>query len=64
MRVPPIDPVVLAGELEEAVSAFNRLAALASQQGMAVVAELRQQAMPDRPARPVLAIQVALPGTR
>lgn len=63
MPVPPaIDPRLLAAEIGAAVAEFNRLANLASELGLAVEVEVRQQAMPDRAhARPVLAVQVIVP---
>jgi len=62
MSIPlPIDPRLLAAEIEAAVSEFNRLAALASDHHIAVRAELRIEAHGDRPDRPVLAVQVVAP---
>jgi hypothetical protein len=58
---PPIDPRLLAAELEAAVAEFNRLANLATSLHIAVVAELGSQAQPDLPDRPVLRIQVVAP---
>jgi len=62
MPIPqPIDPRLLAAEIEAAVSEFNRLAALACEHHIAVVAELQTQAQVDRPERPVLAVRVIAP---
>lgn len=62
MPVPrPLDPRLLAAEIETTVAEFNRLAALASDHHIAVVAELRVQAQIERPDRPILAVQVLAP---
>ena len=58
---PPIDPRLLAAEIEAAVSEFNRLAALATSMQIQVIAEVRGQASPSEPLRPVLAVQVIAP---
>jgi hypothetical protein len=58
---PPIDPRLLAAEIEASVAEFNRLAALATSLHITVVAEIRQESSPDQPERPVLAVQVIAP---
>jgi hypothetical protein len=58
---PPIDPRLLAAEIEAAVSEFNRLAALATSMHVRVIAEVLAQATPGGPERPVLAVQVIAP---
>ncbi|WP_296598811.1 hypothetical protein [Phenylobacterium sp.] len=58
---PPIDPRLLAAEIEASVAEFNRLAALAISLQIRVVAEVVEQAMPGTPPRPVLAVQVIAP---
>jgi hypothetical protein len=59
---PPIDPRQLAAEIEASVSEFNRLAALAGDLGLRVLAEVQLQDMPGWAApRPVLAVQVIAP---
>jgi hypothetical protein len=55
---PPIDPRLLAAEIEASVAESNRLTALATSLHITVVAELQHQASPDQPLRPVLAVQV------
>jgi hypothetical protein len=62
MAIPPaIDPRLLAAEIEASVAEFNRLAALATSLQIQVLAVVSHQAMPDAPARPVLAVQVIAP---
>lgn len=62
MPIPqPIDPRLLAAEIDATVAEFNRLAALASAHHIEVRAELRIQNHGDRPERPVLAVQVVAP---
>lgn len=58
---PPIDPRLLAAEIEASVAEFNRLAALATSLQIQVVAVVAEQAMPGAPVRPVLAVQVIAP---
>jgi hypothetical protein len=58
---PPIDPRLLAAEIEASAAEFNRLAALAASIGVAVLAEIQPQAMADGLVRPVLAVQVVAP---
>jgi hypothetical protein len=58
---PPIDPRLLAAEIEATVAEFNRLAALAASMHVAVIAEVLPQPMPGEPDRPVLAVQVVAP---
>ena len=58
---PPIDPRLLAAEIEASVAEFNRLAALAASVHIQVIAEVASQAMPDGPLRPVLSVQVVAP---
>ena len=50
---PPIDPRLLAAEIEASVAEFNRLAALAASMGVQVVAEVGTQAEAGAAARPV-----------
>lgn len=62
MAIPqPLDPHLLAAEIEASVTEFNRLAALAAAHRIAVVAEVWTQAQDDGPDRPVLAVQVIAP---
>jgi|GEM_PF-5085165 len=62
MPIPqPIDPRLLAAEIEASVAEFNRLVALATDHHIAVQAEVHLQAMPARPDRPILAVQVVAP---
>jgi hypothetical protein len=62
MPVPaPIDPRLLAAEIEATVAEFNRLAALAASMHVVVIAEILPQPMPGGPVRPVLAVQVVAP---
>jgi len=58
---PPVDPRLLAAEIEASVSEFNRLCALAASLQIHVVAEVLDQPMPGTPARPVLSVQVIAP---
>jgi len=58
---PPVDPRLLAAEIEACVSEFNRLAALATSLHIAVVAEIGEQPSSDLPSRPVLHVQVIAP---
>jgi len=58
---PPVDPRLLAAEIEAAVAEFNRLAALASRLHIQVLAEVQVQPTPGAPDRPVLAVQVVAP---
>jgi hypothetical protein len=58
---PPIDPRLLAAEIDACVSEFNRLAALATSLHLAVVAEIGVEAGADVPDRPVLRVQVVTP---
>jgi len=62
MLVPaPIDPRLLAAEIEATVSEFNRLCALASSMHVAVIAEVQPQPAPGSPMRLVLALRVIAP---
>lgn len=62
MPIPqPIDPRLLAAEIESAVAEFNRLAALAADHHVTVLAEVHIQALGERPGRPILAVQVVAP---
>lgn len=62
MPIPqPIDPRLLAAEIEAAVAEFNRLAALATDHHIAVLAEIHVQALGSHPDRPILAVQVVAP---
>lgn len=62
MAIPqPLDPRLLAAEIEASVAEFNRLVALACAHHIAVVAEVQTQAQGDGPDRPVLAVQVIAP---
>lgn len=64
MAIPqPLDPRLLAAEIEASVAEFNRLVALACAHHIAVVAEVQTQAQAqgDGPDRPVLAVQVIAP---
>lgn len=56
-----IDPRLLADELASAVAEFNRLAALACENGVTVIAEIRTQPTSDLPDRAVLAVQIIRP---
>jgi hypothetical protein len=58
---PPIDPRLLAAEIEATVAEFNRLASLAASMHVAVIAEIQPQTTSDGPVRPVLAVQVIAP---
>lgn len=58
---PPVDPRLLAAEIEATVSEFNRLAALATSLQIQVVAVVSEQLTPDAPPRPILAVQVIAP---
>lgn len=58
---PSIDPRLLAAEIEACVAEFNGLAALASSLQILVIAEVREQVMPDGAPRLVLAVQVVAP---
>ncbi|WP_293397791.1 hypothetical protein [Phenylobacterium sp. RIFCSPHIGHO2_01_FULL_69_31] len=58
---PPVDPRLLAAEIEASVAEFNRLAALATSLHITVLAEIQLQPSPDGPTRPVLAVQVVAP---
>lgn len=59
---PPIDPRMLAAEIEASVSEFNRLANLAAQVGVTVEAEVHRQSSPERAAsRPILMVRVIAP---
>lgn len=58
---PPIDPRLLAAEIEASVAEFNRLCALAATLQIRVIAEVTDQPMPGTPARPRLAVQVIAP---
>lgn len=58
---PPIDPRLLAAEIEASVAEFNRLSALASSLGITVEAEVSLQPVPGSPPRPILAVQVISP---
>jgi hypothetical protein len=58
---PPIDPRLLAAEIEASVAEFNRLAALAASMHVEVIAEVIAQPMPGGPVRPVLSVQVVAP---
>lgn len=61
MIPPPIDPRLLAAEIESAVAEFNRLSALAASLHIRVLAEVGEQPTPGGPARPLLAVQVIAP---
>lgn len=56
-----IDPHLLAAEIEASVAESDRLAALAAEHHIAVLAEVQVQPMVERPSRPVLAVQVVSP---
>ena len=59
---PPIDPRLLAAEIEASVAEFNRLVNLATELGVRVEAELQRIATADgHPDRPWLAVQVIAP---
>jgi hypothetical protein len=58
---PPIDPRLLAAEIEATVAEFNRLAALATSVHIQVIAEIAPQATVGGPVRPVLSVQVVAP---
>ena len=58
---PPIDPRLLAAEIEASVAEFNRLAALAASLHIQVLAVVSEQTMPSTPSRPILAVQVIAP---
>lgn len=58
---PPIDPRLLAAEIEASVAEFNRLAALAASLHIEVIAEILPQTTPGGPVRPVLAVQLVAP---
>jgi hypothetical protein len=58
---PPIDPRLLAAEIEASVAEFNRLAALAASMHIAVVAEVVRQAMTGGPDRALISVQVIAP---
>ena len=56
-----IDPRLLAAEIGASVAEFNRLANLASAEGLLVQAEILTQTMVGQPPRPVLSAQVVKP---
>ncbi len=58
---PPIDPRLLAAEIEASVAEFNRLCALAASMQITVIADVADQPMPGTPKRAVLAVQVIAP---
>jgi hypothetical protein len=58
---PPIDPRMLAAEIEASIAEFNRLAALAASMQIQVIAEVSQQTLPGGAVRPILAVQVIAP---
>lgn len=58
---PPIDPRLLAAEIEASVAELNRLCALAAPLQIKLIAEVLEQPMPGTPPRPVLAVQVIAP---
>ena len=55
---PPIDPRLLAAEIEACLAEFNRLAAFATSIDVAVESEIRWQSTPDAPRRPVLSVRI------
>lgn len=62
MAIPlPIDPRLLAAEIEASVAEFNRLCALAASLEIRVIVELHEQPTPGVPPRPVLGVQVIAP---
>lgn len=58
---PPVDPRMLAAEIEASVAEFNRLCALATSLHIEVLAEIQRQPAPDAPTRPILAVQIVAP---
>jgi hypothetical protein len=58
---PPIDPRLLAAEIEASVAEFNRLAALAASIHIDVVAEVGRQAMPGGSDSVLMSVQVIAP---
>jgi hypothetical protein len=58
---PPIDPRLLAAEIDASVAEFNRLTALAASMHVEVIVEITPQPMPGGPVRPVLSVQVVAP---
>ena len=58
---PPIDPRLLAAEIEASVAEFNRLAALAASMHIEVAAEVDRQAMSGGPDRALISVQVVAP---
>ena len=58
---PPIDPRILAAEIEATVSEFNRLAALAASVHIEVRAEIQAFRVSGQPDHPKLAVQVVAP---
>ena len=58
---PPIDPRLLAAEIEASVAEFNRLATLATSLHIQVVAVVAEQEQQGAPSRPVLCVQVVAP---
>jgi hypothetical protein len=59
---PPVDPRLLAAEIEAAVAEFNRLTNLAVALGLAVEAEIGRQPVGGADApRPVLMVRVVAP---
>jgi hypothetical protein len=59
MPIPqPIDPRLLAAEIESAADEFNRLVALACAHHIVVLAELSRHPQVDAPDRPILAVQI------
>ncbi len=61
MIPPPIDPRVLAAEIEATVAEFNRLTHLASSIHVGVFAELHVQRMAAGAPRPILMVQIVGP---
>lgn len=57
----PVDPRLLAAEIEASVAEFNWLDALAGSLQIQVIAVVSEQAMPGATARPILALQVVAP---
>lgn len=58
---PPIDPRLLAAEIEASMAEFNRLCALAAAIHITVLAEIQTQTTVDGPDRKILAVQVVAP---
>ena len=58
---PPIDPRLLAAEIEATVAEFNRLCALAAALQIRVIAEVNDQPATGAAPRAVLRVQVVAP---